>query len=364
MKAGAVGGVMERLSQNELERLRKFLQETSVPCDLSEFAERALPAINELVRGDVVCHAEADPAAAKLVSQTTYASNGPAPDCRTEFEGLMFEHPVFAHWAVSGDTAAARTSDFVGRIEWHKSDLYQNVYRHWRCEDSLAIGLPAPPGLLACFCIEREKPFTDRERLLMEIVRPHLANSYRTAEAFSLIGQATASSDTQSMLLDWSGRPMMASPGAWELIEHYFPMYTTGDAGLPEALERWVARQLARFLPDREVASLAAPLELRSEGGASLTIRLLRRPALGEQALLVLQEQGNGRLRDAGQIFGLSPREQEVMSAAMRGLDSQSIADALCISRRTVDKHFENIFNKLGVDSRSAAIARVLGPAL
>jgi len=52
-----------------------------------------------------------------------------------------------------------------------------------------------------------------------------------------------------------------------------------------------------------------------------------------------------------------------VILGAIRGLDSTAIAEALCISRRTVDKHFENIFNKLGVDSRSAAVARVLDNA-
>jgi DNA-binding CsgD family transcriptional regulator len=346
---------MERLSHNELQRLQTFLQETSVPCDLSVFAQRTLPAINELVRGDVVCHAEADPVEGKLVSQSTFAPGGFTPGYQAEFEGNMWEHPVFLHWAASGDTAAARTSEFVSRREWHKSVLYQNVYRHWRCEDSLAIGLPAPPGLIACFCIERGKPFTDRERLIMEIVRPHLANAYRNAEAFSLLG--LASGDTHSMLLDDHGRPVMASEGAWELVEHYFPMQEPGLSGLPERLEAWVAWQLARFASGREVAAPASPLELTSEGGSWLTVRLLRRPAAGEQALLVLREHGNGRLRDVTKRFGLSPREQEVLSAAMRGLDSESIAEALCISRRTVDKHFENLYNKLGVESRGAAIA-------
>ena len=281
---------MERLNHGELQRLQKFLQETSVPCDLTVFAERTLPAINELVRGDVVCHAEADPTASKLVSQTLYAAGGNTAGCGGDFEASMWEHPVFMHWATSGNTAAARTSDFVNRQQWHRSNLYQTVYKQWRCEDSLAIGLPAPPGLLACFCIERGKPFTERERTLMEIVRPHLANSYRNAEAFSLIGLATASGETKSMLLDSCGRPVMASPGAWEVLEYYFPEQPAGESGLPDALELWVTRQLTRFTPDREVAALAAPLELRSEGGASLTVRLLRRPASGEQALLVLQE--------------------------------------------------------------------------
>lgn len=84
----------------------------------------------------------------------------------------------------------------------------------------------------------------------------------------------------------------------------------------------------------------------------------------GEQALLVLQERGNGHLRAAAERFGLSPREQAVLSEAIRGRDSKSIADALCISRRTVDRRFENIYNKLGVDSRGAAIAVALSVSL
>ena len=46
----------------------------------------------------------------------------------------------------------------------------------------------------------------------------------------------------------------------------------------------------------------------------------------------------------------------------MRGLASAEIADTLCISRRTVEKHLENIYGKLGVDSRGAAVAKALFP--
>ena len=52
----------------------------------------------------------------------------------------------------------------------------------------------------------------------------------------------------------------------------------------------------------------------------------------------------------------LSPREREVLQLAARGLRSSEIADRLIISVRTVDGHFNSIFNKLGVSSRIEAV--------
>lgn len=352
---------MERLRQSELERLQVFLRETSTPCDLETFAQRTLPLINDLVEGDVICHAEADPVASKLHSQTLFASGVTASGYNDgSFETYMMSHPVFQHWAAIGQSPAAHTFDFISRREWHRNELYQHIYKPWGTEDSLAIGLPAPPGLIACFCIERARPFTDRECQIMEIVRPHIAIAYRNAEAFSLLGHAAAGEGTESMLLDLQGRPLMNSSGAWELLEHYFPTNDTAPSGLPVDLDSWVRRRLASLGSDAEVPPLVAPLRRQTDGGSALTVRLMRRPVFGEQALLVFQEQRASAYRlPAG--LGLSPREEEVLRLAVRGLSSTDIAETLFVSRRTVDKHFENIFNKLGVDSRSAAVAVAIG---
>ena len=53
----------------------------------------------------------------------------------------------------------------------------------------------------------------------------------------------------------------------------------------------------------------------------------------------------------------LSSRELEVLRAAARGERSKEIAIALGITERTVKAHLTNIYAKLGVDSRAAAIA-------
>ena len=53
----------------------------------------------------------------------------------------------------------------------------------------------------------------------------------------------------------------------------------------------------------------------------------------------------------------LTEREQEVLTAVARGGRSKEIAAQLGISERTVKAHLASIYNKLGVDSRAAAIA-------
>ena len=52
----------------------------------------------------------------------------------------------------------------------------------------------------------------------------------------------------------------------------------------------------------------------------------------------------------------LSSREREILRLAAKGLRNKAIADALNISNRTVEGHFNSIFNKLGVSSRVEAV--------
>ena len=54
---------------------------------------------------------------------------------------------------------------------------------------------------------------------------------------------------------------------------------------------------------------------------------------------------------------GLTERELEVLLAVARGERNKEIAYHLDITERTVKAHLTNIYNKLGVDSRAAAVA-------
>ena len=57
--------------------------------------------------------------------------------------------------------------------------------------------------------------------------------------------------------------------------------------------------------------------------------------------------------------YQLTPREGDVLAWIARGKTNRDIADILGMSPRTVNKHLEHIFVKLGVETRAAAAALV-----
>jgi PAS domain S-box-containing protein len=104
-------------------------------------------------------------------------------------------------------------------------------------------------------------------------------------------------------------------------------------------------------------------------GGESLAVvELLAREqiALTESLALTLTAIGHqlGRFLDRRRAelepLGLTAREVEVLQLAANGLSGPRIAEHLVISPATVKTHFENVYAKLGVPDRAAAVAEVL----
>lgn len=91
------------------------------------------------------------------------------------------------------------------------------------------------------------------------------------------------------------------------------------------------------------------------------TVRRICEP-LGARPVLELADQFESRLDHAGaasaaDTVGLSPRELEVLQLVARGLTDAEVAEQLFISPRTVGRHLQSIYGKLGVNSRTAATA-------
>jgi DNA-binding NarL/FixJ family response regulator len=62
----------------------------------------------------------------------------------------------------------------------------------------------------------------------------------------------------------------------------------------------------------------------------------------------------------------LSPRELDILGLAARGHDNDAIATELVLSVRTVERHLQNAYAKLGLHgrtARTAAVARLLSRA-
>jgi len=60
---------------------------------------------------------------------------------------------------------------------------------------------------------------------------------------------------------------------------------------------------------------------------------------------------------------GLTTREAEIAHLLRAGPTNREIADKLVMSTRTVRTHLEDMFEKLGVHTRTAAVARAFGSA-
>jgi DNA-binding CsgD family transcriptional regulator len=61
-------------------------------------------------------------------------------------------------------------------------------------------------------------------------------------------------------------------------------------------------------------------------------------------------------------IASLTPRETEVLSWVAKGKTNRDVGEILGMSPRTVNKHLEHIYVKLGVETRTAAAAMAMNP--
>lgn len=61
-----------------------------------------------------------------------------------------------------------------------------------------------------------------------------------------------------------------------------------------------------------------------------------------------------------GKLQGLTQRERQVLVSLTKGVSTKQLADQLEVRPRTVQKHLQRIYAKLGVNGRTAAVLTVL----
>ncbi len=129
----------------------------------------------------------------------------------------------------------------------------------------------------------------------------------------------------------------------------------------------WRSPQASRWLEDAFVQDSADAwlAQAREEGqrtlalanGQQLLARHMGSSGLGESILLLSHATPQAKAARTLQQAALTPRETEVLSWLSKGKTNRDIADILGMSPRTVNKHLEHIFEKLGVETRTAAAA-------
>jgi DNA-binding CsgD family transcriptional regulator len=164
------------------------------------------------------------------------------------------------------------------------------------------------------------------------------------------------------VVLDGQGRVAWRSPQASRWLEEAFadqpfPLEAAGDwlAGARQPDEHGKADQPGQA--DQEGQPAPQDLALALADGRQLLARHMGASGLGESMVLLSHEAPQTPAARRLQQVALTPRETEVLSWLSKGKTNRDIADILGMSPRTVNKHLEHIFEKLGVETRTAAAA-------
>jgi DNA-binding NarL/FixJ family response regulator len=184
---------------------------------------------------------------------------------------------------------------------------------------------------------------------LLARIRVHLANA-RIAN-----GSRAAIDATGRFLLatDRKGKFLWCTPKAKQLLAELFPSHSDQDAGLSAA----IVEQLMHLRHEGAKSQARSMLEV---GGRRLEISVLSPLGPDELLFRLTEVSADGDEQLLQQTLSLTTRESEVLLWISRGKSNREIGEILSISPRTVNKHLEQIFVKLGVENRASAAARAV----
>ena len=143
------------------------------------------------------------------------------------------------------------------------------------------------------------------------------------------------------------GRIVWQTPLARNLLNGYF---ANPETVAPEELLAWIAAALRARSAGRDPAQL-----LVAEGNRQLLASFHDQTGDDEWLVVLREENDASAVESLIAAFRLTQREAEVLYWVVQGKTSKDIGDILGSSPRTVNKHLEHVFEKLGVETRTAA---------
>jgi DNA-binding response OmpR family regulator/DNA-binding CsgD family transcriptional regulator len=179
---------------------------------------------------------------------------------------------------------------------------------------------------------------------LIARIRVHLANARATQGA----RVALDATGRHLLLVDSGGAVLWSTPQASRLLTDV-ATNSSDETFLPLAVRNWLAGAIAS---DRSATRFNAEI-----GGTQLEFSYLARTGGNQYALRITEKDDTTPERRLRDQLGLTSREAEVLLWTGRGKSNKDIAEILALSPRTVNKHLEQIFAKLGVENRTAAAA-------
>ncbi len=242
---------MTRLRNSDLEATLAFLAEANSVDGPEPFPRSLLAALRRLVPGDFVSYCELD----RMRKVWLWSDNYPViedEDVEAELEiywRLRHEHPVCRYEDETGTFPALKISDFLSRPELRRREIYWEYLRPYGVEYQMSVGLDAPLSHTKVFLFTRAggRDYTERDRKVLDLLRPHLARIYETAHVRRAAREALAlldRTDAPIVVLERADQVAYASPEAQRLLATYF----RASGGRFTARNRRVASRAAQDL--------------------------------------------------------------------------------------------------------------------
>jgi DNA-binding CsgD family transcriptional regulator len=332
---------------------------------IDAFPELALELTTLVVRNDRAGWNEVDPVNQR--ASAVMLPPEPVTDAQRATLGeLMDEHPLIRYVASTGDSSAMKISDFLTTEEFHALRLYRELFVGLGMEHQMSIGLPSVLPRITAIALNRNQlgdDFDERDRLLLNTLRPHLAQSYeqtrereRMQRRLSTLADALGRDGTFVIALDPD--PIDVTPGGLVLLYRYFGRPGARDP-FPTRLARWLeAQRRALRATAGDVPKPLSPVTAE-RAGTRLVVRYLPATTTTHEALL-LDERSQPVTAGELERLGLTHREAEILQLLGTGATNASLAATLHISPATVKTHLENVYRKLGARGRAQAVSMAL----
>jgi len=189
------------------------------------------------------------------------------------------------------------------------------------------------------------KPIAVEEMLAR--IRVHLANARLTQSARAALDV----SGRYLLAVNSEGKIMWATPQAQKLLLDALSSGSDDDVVLPDPIPQWLDQARKGKAGSKATIMTALP------GNDQLRLQFMGRLGANEFLLRLAKDSGTETPAEFSSELGLTTREGEVLSWLAKGKTNRDIAQILGLSPRTIDKHLEQIYSKLGVENRTAAAA-------
>ncbi|HTV42808.1 MAG TPA: helix-turn-helix transcriptional regulator [Candidatus Sulfotelmatobacter sp.] len=278
-------------------------------------------------------------------------------------EIIYREHPAIQHIARTGCMDTIKLSDFMSSRQYHQTRLYSEGLGRHGVEYNIGFQVLEPTlADVTSVCFARDRcDFSETERLKLDLLRPHVGRAYIHAmqmaawrEKAALASDALAATRQAVIVANTDGTAAFCTDAARSYLACYFNNKPSDGDRLPSEICRWMSGQ---ELPDRKSGQIPTPRGpfTTERDGRRLTVHLLSGRKVGQRLLLLEEKRIYLSAEPLQTHFGLSARRAEVLLWIAQGKTSEEIAIILGLSVSTVHKHTERIFERLGVESRTAA---------